>query len=102
MPDSARVTKVSGGWNVPSPLPSSTDTVPVPGMIRFPSESKVLLFVTARSSRPSPVKSPATERVWLVPRRVLPCGLERAVAVAQQHRDVVRQRRRPGRAGRRR
>ena len=37
------------GWNVPSPLPSSTDTVVVDAE-----------FATARSMRPSPVKSPAT------------------------------------------
>ena len=66
------------GWNVPSPLPSSTDTVP-------PSS-----LATARSSWPSPVKSPATMATGIDPDRVGDRGLERAVAVAQQHRDVVR------------
>ena len=66
------------GWKVPSPLPSSTDTVP--------SCSE---FATARSSWPSPLKSPATMADGIRPHRVGDRGLERAVAVAQQHRHVV-------------
>ena len=64
-------------WKVPSPLPSNTDTVPDP-------------FATARSVRPSPVKSPATMATGLGPHGVGDLVLEGAVAVAQQHRHVVR------------
>ena len=40
--------------------------------------------------RPSPVKSPATMASGVGPHRVRDLGLERAVAVAQQDRHVVR------------
>ena len=52
----------------------------------------------ARSSRPSPLKSPATRASVPTPlsrpglsrrHRRVDCGLERAVAVAQEHRDIV-------------
>ena len=46
-------------------------------------------LATARSSRPSPLKSPATIGVWARPDRVGDLGLERPVAVAEQHRDRV-------------
>ena len=39
--------------------------------------------------RPSPLKSPATMASGYEPHRVGDLGLERAVAVAQQHRHVV-------------
>ena len=43
---------------------------------------------TARSRWPSPLKSPATMARGSDPHRVGDLGLERAVAVAQQHRDA--------------
>ena len=49
------------------------------------------MLTTARSSWPSPLKSPATIASGLDPDRVGDLGLEGAVAVAQQHRH----RRRP-------
>ena len=67
------------GWNVPSPLPSSTDDRAVVSSVS----------ATARSSWPSPLKSPATMAVGSDPDRVGDRGLEGAVAVAQQDRHVV-------------
>ena len=46
----------------------------------------VAALATARSRWPSPVKSPATIATRADPDRVGDLGLERAVAVAQQHR----------------
>ena len=46
-------------------------------------------MATARSVRPSPLKSPATRRAGAITRRVRHLVLEGAVAVAQQHRHVV-------------
>ena len=86
--------QVTWGWKVPSPLPSRTLT-PLP----FEAE-----LATARSSRPSPLKSPATIASGPGPTDVGDLGLEGAVAIAQQHRDRVAAEcwRRPGRACRRR
>ena len=69
------------GWNVPSPLPRSTETSPV--------KLTELVSATARSVRPLPVKSPPQWPIGYVPDRVGDLGLERAVAVAQQHRDFA-------------
>ena len=112
-------------WKVPSPLPSSTDTVlsldvgdgqvgaavagevarhdgvgvrphgvgrPGSGTCRrrcpaAPTRS-CLLLATARSRRPSPLKSPATTAIGLGPDGVGDLGPEGAVAVAQEHRDA--------------
>ena len=63
-----------GSEKVPSPLPSSTDTLL--------TKSKC---ATARSVRPSPLKSPATMASGPDPDGVGDLGLEGAVAVAQQH-----------------
>ena len=70
-----------GVWNVPSSLPSSTSTSFSHGIATQSSPA------AARSSRPSPVKSPATRarmgfEVAQVDRRR---GLERPVTIAQQH-----------------
>ena len=73
-------------WKVPSPLPSNTDTSLEPEL------------ATARSVRPSPVKSPATRATGGTPPCTAP-GPGGAVAVAHKHRHVVGagSRRRPGR-----
>ena len=64
------------GWKEPSPLPSSTDT-----------SSKDRCRARQVEVRPSPLKSTATRTVYPPPSRRMTGGLERAVAVAQQHRD---------------
>ncbi len=65
------------GWNVPSPLPSSTDTV-LPDAV---GDGEVEAAVA--------VEVPGHDRVRARPDRVGDLGLERAVAVAQQHRHVL-------------
>ncbi len=48
------------------------------------------MFAVARSRRPSPLKSPRRRvRSALIPVAVISRGLKRAVAVAQEHRDIV-------------
>ncbi len=70
------------------------------------SPLKKSVVATARSVWPLLGKSPATSDKaggrTPSPSEIGGCGLERAVAVAQEHRDVVgaADRRRPGRGGR--
>ena len=63
------------GWNVPSPLPSSTDTVV--GVL-LSGDGQVDMAVAGEVAR--------HDGVWVRPDRVSDLGLERAVAIAQQHR----------------
>ena len=69
------------GWNVPSPLPSSTDTV-LAVASAVVDDGQVEVAVAVEVAR--------HDRVWIDPDRVGDLGLERAVAVAQQHRHACR------------
>ena len=79
---------VSGSWKVPSPLPSSTD------------DAVGVELATARSSRPSPLKSPATSADGTEPHRVVDLGSGRCRrrCPAAPRRRRSRRWRRPGRA----
>ena len=73
------------GWNVPSLLPRSTKTSPV-GELGTELKS---VPARARSSRPSPLKSPATMATGTNPLRRATWGLESAIAVAQQNLHAI-------------
>ena len=75
------------GWNVPSPLPSSTDTSLAAGV----GDGQVGAAVAGEVAR--------HDGVGAGPHRVGHLGLERAVAVAQQHRHVVASRVGDGQVG---
>ena len=71
------VANLPGSEKVPSPLPSSTDTV-VGAVV---GDGQVGAAVAGEVAR--------HDGVWTGPHRVGDLGLEGAVAVAQQHRHVV-------------
>ena len=66
------------GWNVPSPLPSSTDTDHADRTSRVVDDGQVEPAVAIEITR--------HDGVGVRPDRVGDLGLEGAVAVAQQHR----------------